>query len=71
MIEIATPSAGGEEVALGAPPGLPDQLPVLPLRDAVTFPHTLTPLAVGQERSVRLVNDVLGGDRMLVIVASR
>ena len=29
------------------------------------------PLAVGQERSVRLVNDVLGGNRMLVMVASR
>ena len=46
-------------------------LPVLPLRDTVTFPDTLTPLAVGQERSVQLVNDVLAGDRMLVMVASR
>ena len=44
---------------------------MLPLRDSVTFPDTLTPLAVGQERSIRLVNDVLGGDRMLVMVASR
>ena len=61
---------GGRAVALGAPP-LPAQLPVLPLRDTVTFPDTLTPLAVGQERSVRLVNDVLGGDRQLVMVGSR
>ena len=57
-------------MALGAPP-LPAQLPVLPLRDTVTFPDTLTPLAVGQERSVRLVNDVLAGDRQLVMVGSR
>ena len=71
MIEIATPGTGGEEVAMGAPPELPDALPVLPLRDSVTFPDTLTPLAVGQERSIRLINDVLGGDRMLVMVASR
>jgi ATP-dependent Lon protease len=71
VIEIATPGAGGEEVAMGAPPELPAELPVLPLRDTVTFPDTLTPLAVGQERSVRLVNDVLGGDRMLAMVASR
>ncbi|MBA3408316.1 MAG: LON peptidase substrate-binding domain-containing protein, partial [Solirubrobacterales bacterium] len=71
MIEIATPGNGGEEVPLGAPPELPEQLPVLPLRDSVTFPDTLTPLAVGQERSIRLVNDVLGGDRMLAMVASR
>jgi ATP-dependent Lon protease len=46
-------------------------LPVLPLRDSVTFPDTLTPLAGRQERSIRLVNDVLGGDRMLAMVASR
>jgi len=50
---------------------LPALLPVLPLRDTVTFPDTLTPLAVGQERSMRLVNDVLGGDRTLMMLASR
>jgi ATP-dependent Lon protease len=50
---------------------LPDRLPVLPLRDTVTFPDTLTPLAVGQPRSVTLINDVLAGDRMLVMVAGR
>ena len=50
---------------------LPAELPVLPLRDSVTFPDTLTPLAIGQERSVRLVNDVLVGNRMLVMVAGR
>ena len=41
------------------PKGLPDRLPVLPLRDTVTYPDTLTPLAVGQDRSIQLVNDVL------------
>ena len=34
-------------------------LPILPLKDSVPFPETLTPLAVGQERSIKLVNDVL------------
>jgi ATP-dependent Lon protease len=69
-IEIERPAEGGREVPIGGlavPPGLP----VLPLRDAVTFPDTLTPLAVGQERSIRLVNDVLAGNRMLAMVASR
>ena len=47
----------------------PATLPVLPLRETVPFPDTLTPLAVGQERSVQLVNDVLAGNRMLVMVA--
>ena len=44
---------------------------MLPLKDSVPFPDTLTPLAMGQERSIRLVNDVLGGHRMLVMVASK
>ena len=50
---------------------LPEALPVMPLRDAVAFPETLMPLAVEQPRSVALVNDVLAGDRMLVMVATR
>ena len=44
---------------------------MLPLRDSVAFPDTLMPLAVGQERSIKLVDDVLGGNRMLVMVASQ
>ena len=50
---------------------LPEALPVLPLRDSVAFPDTITPLAVGQPRSIKLIDDVLGGNRMLVMVASR
>ena len=53
------------------PAGLPERLPVLPLRDTITYPDTLTPLAVGQERSIRLVNDALTSDRMLVMLGSR
>jgi ATP-dependent Lon protease len=50
---------------------LPSTLPVLPLKDSVPFPDALTPLAIGQERSIQLVNDALAGNRMLVMVASR
>jgi ATP-dependent Lon protease len=59
------------EDAIRASEPLPEALPVLPLRETVTFPETLTPLAVGQERSIKLVNDVLGANRMLTMVASR
>jgi ATP-dependent Lon protease len=59
-----------EEAARTAEP-LPDALPILPLRETVTYPDTLTPLAVGQERSIKLVNDVLSGNRMLAMVASK
>jgi ATP-dependent Lon protease len=67
-IDIATPGAA-QDVAIGR--SLPEGLPVLPLKDSVAFPDTLTPLAIGQERSVKLVNDVLAGERMLVMVASK
>ena len=67
-IEIATPGLDDQiEMDRELPPGLP----VLPLKETVAFPHTLTPLAIGQERSIKLVNDVLGGERMLALVASR
>jgi ATP-dependent Lon protease len=59
-----------EEVLASTEP-LPDSLPILPLRETVTYPDTLTPLAVGQERSIKLVNDVLSGNRMLAMVASK
>ena len=69
MIEIPTPEGGPQEIAVAA--STPDVLPLLPLKDSVPFPETLTPLAVGQERSIKLVNDVLSGNRMLAMVASR
>jgi ATP-dependent Lon protease len=50
---------------------LPGALPVLPLKDLVAFPDTLTPLAVGQPRSIKLIDDVLGGARTIAMVASR
>jgi ATP-dependent Lon protease len=50
---------------------MPAALPVLPLKEMVPYPDTLTPLAVGRPRSVRLVNDVLSRERLLALVASR
>ncbi|HEY4094032.1 MAG TPA: endopeptidase La [Baekduia sp.] len=70
MIEIAA-EGGGRPVEVGMRSRVPETLPVLPLRETVPLPDTLTPLAIGQERSVQLVNDVLAGDRLLVMVASR
>jgi ATP-dependent Lon protease len=70
VLEVVDSPLDAEDAILAAQP-LPDALPVLPLRDTVTFPETLTPLAVGQERSIQLVNDVLGANRMLVMVASK
>jgi ATP-dependent Lon protease len=50
---------------------IPGTLPVLPLKDTVIFPQSMTPLAIGQERSVKLIDDVVAEDRMLALVSVR
>ncbi|HEX3226507.1 MAG TPA: endopeptidase La [Gaiellaceae bacterium] len=50
---------------------LPAALPVLPLKETVVFPESMTPLAIGQERSIKLIDDVIGGDRLLALVTVR
>jgi ATP-dependent Lon protease len=50
---------------------LPSELPVLPLKDTVVFPDSVLPLAIGQERSVKLVDAAVAGNRLLALVASK
>jgi ATP-dependent Lon protease len=50
---------------------IPETLPVLPLKEMVVFPDSATPLAVGQERSIQLIDDVVARDRMLALVTAR
>ncbi|NLT34765.1 MAG: endopeptidase La [Gaiellales bacterium] len=50
---------------------LPETMPVLPLKDTVVFPDTMMPLAVGQPRSVQLIEDVLAKDRLMAVAAVR
>ena len=50
---------------------VPDVLPVLPLRDVMIFPLTAVPLAVGQARSIQLVDDVMRANRLLALVAQK
>ena len=67
------PAAGapenGEEPDAAA---LPGTLPVLPLKETVVFPEAMAPLAIGEARSVRLIDEVLNrSPRMLALVVSR
>ncbi len=48
----------------------PDVLPILPLRGVVVYPNTAVPLTVGQPRSIRLVDEVVGGDKLVGLVAA-
>ena len=74
------PLAPGAEETAGAEPSpsdeavsaLPDTLPVLPLKETVVFPEAMAPLAIGEPRSVRLIDEVLNrSPRMLALVVSR
>ena len=41
---------------------------MLPLKETVVFPESMTPLAIGQERSIKLIDDVVAGERLLALV---
>ncbi len=52
-------------------PDIPNLLPILPLRDSVLFPLAVMPITVGQERSLRLVDEVMRTSRVIGLVAQR
>jgi ATP-dependent Lon protease len=46
-------------------------LPILPLKETVVFPDSMTPLAIGQERSVKLIDEAVANDREIALVTTR
>jgi ATP-dependent Lon protease len=63
-----TPDASGTRVWSKS---LPESLPILGLSDIVIFPGTVTPLLVETPQSIRLIDDVVAGDRFLGLVLQR
>jgi len=47
------------------------ELPVLPLRDVVVFPHMVSPLFVGREKSVSALERAMAGNKQILLVAQR
>ncbi|HET6724759.1 MAG TPA: endopeptidase La [Gammaproteobacteria bacterium] len=47
------------------------QLPVLPLRDVVVYPHMVIPLFVGRDKSVASLDTAMRGDKQILLVAQR
>lgn len=45
-------------------PTIPDELPLLPVRDIVIFPYMIIPLFVGREISIKAVEEALSKDRI-------
>jgi ATP-dependent Lon protease len=46
-------------------------LPVLPLRDIVVFPHMVVPLFVGREKSVRALDEIMAGDKQILLATQK
>src|SRR5262245_32183476 len=50
---------------------IPSELPIVPLKDTVIYPFVGAPLAVGQERTLKLIDDAVVGNRLVGFVASK
>src|ERR1044072_2724243 len=46
---------------------IPEELPLLPLRDIVIYPFMIVPLFVSREKSIRAVDEALGENRMILL----
>jgi ATP-dependent Lon protease len=47
------------------------ELPLLPLRDIIVFPHMVVPLYVGREKSIRAIDEAMRGGREIVLCAQK
>ena len=57
----------GQEVL----PPTPIELPLLPLRDVVVFPHMVIPLFVGRAKSIKALEAAMADDRRIMLVAQK
>ena len=44
------------------------EIPVLPLRDVVVYPHMVIPLFVGREKSIRCLEAAMDHDKKIMLV---
>ena len=50
---------------------IPDVLPVLPIKSGVIFPNLVSPLVITTERSAKLVDEALAGDKLICAIAQK
>jgi ATP-dependent Lon protease len=51
--------------------GAPTELPTVPLRDTVLFPHMFAPLMIGRQRSLEAMRQAENGDSLLFLVTQK
>ena len=47
------------------------QIPVLPLRDVVVYPHMVIPLFVGREKSIQCLEAAMEQNKQIFLVAQK
>jgi len=50
---------------------VPDELPILPLRNNVLFPGVVIPITVGRDKSIKLIKETYAGDKTIGVVSQR
>jgi ATP-dependent Lon protease len=50
---------------------MPEEIPILPLRNTVLFPGVVIPITVSREKSIRLIKDAYAGDKTVGVVAQK
>ena len=55
----------------GEKPRIPNNLPILPLKEAVVYPEIVAPLIVATPRGIKLIDDAVMGDRIIALVATK
>lgn len=69
--EQAIPLLSEEEERKLSESGIPDELPILPLKNTVLFPGVVIPITVGRDRSLALVKKAFATDKVIGIVTQR
>ena len=64
-LDLEELSAGDRQIAV------PDELPILPLRDTVLFPNSFMPLAVARQSSVRLIDEAISQAKLIGVFTQR
>jgi ATP-dependent Lon protease len=49
----------------------PTELPLLPLRDVVVYPHMVIPLFVGRDKSIKALEEAMASDKQILLVAQK
>ncbi len=68
--EFISLMSGNEEEELD-PNSIPDEIPILPLRNTVLYPGVVIPITVGRDKSINLINDAKDQDALIGVVAQK